>query len=106
MTYLNDLVATKELIDVLSWSAVEQETGKVERALPCLEAAFVDTASDVRGADIVQYVVIVRVIFGHKLHSDIVQFAAWQYERPTYRRLDMYGTVAQSVWQSAELSDD
>lgn len=76
--YLDNLIATNKLVDILPRTAVEEDTREIDRALPRLEASFVDAGADVGVGEVVESFVVRCFVFGHELHADIGQVAAWQ----------------------------
>lgn len=76
-TYLNNLIAFEQLVDIFPWAAIEEDAGQVDGALPGLEAAFVDTGPNVRISDVVESLIVGCFVFCHQLHADVGQVSAW-----------------------------
>lgn len=92
-TYLNNLVASDQLVDVFSRSSIEQQAGEVERTLPGLEAALVDTRPKVRVFDLINDFIVLRA-FLQQLHADVVEITSGKEQYTPRRRFYPDGAVA------------
>ena len=97
MTYLNNLVAAYELVDVFAWAAIEEDAGQVDGALPGLEAAFVDTGADVRFVEVFQRLVVGCFVFGHQLDANVGEVAAGYVDGFAGGRFDLDCAVADVI---------
>ena len=103
MTYLNNLVAAYELVDVFAWAAIEEDAGQVDGTLPGLEAAFVDAGADVRFVEVFQRLVVGCFVFGHQLDANVGEVAARYIDGFARRRFDLDRAVAEVIGQCREL---
>ena len=97
MTYLNNLVAAYELVDVFAWAAIEEDAGQVDGTLPGLEAAFVDAGADVGFVKVCECLVVRCFVFGHQLDANVGEVAAGYVDGFAGGRFDLDCAVADVI---------
>lgn len=104
--YLDNLIATNKLVDVFPRSAVEEDTRQIDRALPRLEASFIDAGADIGVCEVVEGFVVGCFILGHELHANVGQVAAWEVDCFARWGFDLDCAVAEVVGEGGELGWD
>jgi hypothetical protein len=77
MKYLNDMIHGAHIVQISSWSAIQEELGKIERAFPGFEAAFVNIGLDVGIIEAQGGVRFEDIFLRHDLQTNIKELPPW-----------------------------